>query len=104
KGVFLLIVFIILLIVGLVLDPVPGIIILTPILLPAALQYGIDPVHFGLVMVLGLVIGLATPPVGASLFVAMSISKVSMGAIARSIWPFLVAVTIVTLIVTYFPG
>lgn len=101
--VFLLIVIIILLIVGMPLDPVPAIIILTPVLLPAALEFGVDPVHFGVVMVLGLTIGLATPPVGASLFVAMSISKVSMAQISKSIIPFLVAILILTLFITFIP-
>ncbi|HTN56111.1 MAG TPA: TRAP transporter large permease, partial [Microbacterium sp.] len=65
QTVFLLIVLVLLLIIGMPLDPVPAIIIVTPVLLPAALSFGVDPVHFGVVMVLALTLGLATPPVGA---------------------------------------
>jgi tripartite ATP-independent transporter DctM subunit len=101
--VFLLIVLVLLLIIGMPLDPVPAIIIVTPVLLPAALSFGVDPVHFGVVMVLALTLGLATPPVGASLFVAMSISKVSMARLSVAIIPFLIALLILTVIVTFVP-
>ena len=103
QTVFLLIVLVLLLIIGMPLDPVPAIIIVTPVLLPAALSFGVDPVHFGVVMVLALTLGLATPPVGASLFVAMSISKVSMSRLSIAIIPFLVALLILTIVVTLVP-
>jgi TRAP-type C4-dicarboxylate transport system permease large subunit len=103
QTVFLLIVLVLLLIIGMPLDPVPAIIIVTPVLLPAALSFGVDPVHFGVVMVLALTLGLATPPVGASLFVAMSISKVSMSRLSVAIIPFLVALLILTIVVTLVP-
>lgn len=103
QTVFLLIVLVLLLIIGMPLDPVPAIIIVTPVLLPAALSFGVDPVHFGVVMVLGLTLGLATPPVGASLFVAMSISKVSMAKLSIAIIPFLIALLILTVLVTLVP-
>lgn len=103
QAVFLLFAVIILLIVGMPLDPVPGIIVVTPVLLPAAVSFGVDPVHFGVVVVLALTIGLATPPVGASLFVAMSISRVSMGRLSIAITPFLVALLGLTLLITFVP-
>jgi C4-dicarboxylate transporter DctM subunit len=102
--VFMLIVIVLLLIVGMPLDPVPAIIVVTPILLPAAIGFGIDPVHFGVVVVMVLTIGLATPPVGASLFVAMSVSRVSMSSLSRAIIPFLVAVLAFTVLITFVPA
>jgi tripartite ATP-independent transporter DctM subunit len=101
--VFLLLTLVLLLLIGMPLDPVPGIIVVTPVLLPAALSYGVDPVHFGVVMVLALTIGLATPPVGASLFVGMSVGKVSMGQLSRAIAPFLVALLLLTVLITFVP-
>jgi TRAP transporter, DctM subunit len=101
--VFLLITLVLLLLVGMPLDPVPAIIIITPVLLPAALSYGIDPVHFGVVTVLTLTLGLATPPVGASLFVAMSISKVPMARLSIAVIPFLVALLALTVLITFVP-
>lgn len=103
KVIFLAICLVLLLLVGMPLDPVPAIIIVTPVLLPAALTFGVDPVHFGVVTVLALTIGLATPPVGASLFVAMSISKVPMARLSVAILPFLVAILILTVVVTFVP-
>ena len=103
QTVFLLIVLVLLLIIGMPLDPVPAIIIVTPVLLPAALSFGVDPVHFGVVMVLALTLGLATPPVGASLFVAMSISKVPMAKLSIAMIPFLIALLILTIVVTLVP-
>lgn len=101
--VFLLIALLVLLVVGMPLDPVPAIIVVTPVLLPAALSYGIDPVHFGVVTVLALTLGLATPPVGASLFVAMSISKVSMARLSIAVLPFLIALLGLTVLITFVP-
>jgi C4-dicarboxylate transporter DctM subunit len=103
QALFLLFAVIILLIVGMPLDPVPGIIVVTPVLLPAAVSYGVSPVHFGVVVVLALTLGLATPPVGASLFVAMSVSRVSMGRLSIAITPFLVALLGLTLLITFVP-
>lgn len=103
QAVFLLLCLVLMLIIGMPLDPVPAIIIVTPVLLPAAIAFGVDPVHFGVVTVLALTLGLATPPVGASLFVAMSISKVSMSKLTYAITPFLVALLVLTVIITFVP-
>lgn len=102
-AVFMIIVIVLLLIVGMPLDPVPAIIVTTPILLPAAIGFGIDPVHFGVVVVMVLTIGLATPPVGASLFVAMSISRVSMAQLSKAILPFLAALLAFTVLIAFVP-
>ena len=101
--VFTLIVMAILLIVGLPLDPVPGLIIMTPVLLAAATAYGIDPVHFGVIMVMTLALGLITPPVGASLFVAAAISGVSLGRMSRGVLPFLFGLLVLTVFIALFP-
>ncbi|GAA3941040.1 TRAP transporter large permease [Microbacterium soli] len=100
---FLLIVLALLLVVGMPLDPVPALIIVTPILFPAALSFGVDPVHFGVVCVLSLTLGLATPPVGASLFVGMSIAKLSLHRLSVAIIPFLVALGVLTVFITFVP-
>jgi TRAP-type C4-dicarboxylate transport system permease large subunit len=71
--------------------------------LPAAISYGVDPVHFGVVTVLALTLGLATPPVGASLFVAMSISKVPMGRLSVAVTPFIIALLALTVLITFVP-
>lgn len=103
RTVFILLVVALLMVIGLPLDPVPGLIIMTPVLLPAAKAYGIDPIHFGVVMVMTLALGLITPPVGASLFVAAAISGVSLGRMSRAVLPFLLALLCLTLVIALFP-
>jgi tripartite ATP-independent transporter DctM subunit len=95
---------ILLLIVGCVMDLVPALLILGPMLLPIATQqYGLDPVYFGVVIIVNLCIGLITPPVGNILFVACGISKIPMADMARAIWPNIIIGIIVIFIVTYLP-
>lgn len=103
KIIFLLLVNIILIIAGCFLDGPSSFFIFTPILLPAALQLGIDPVVFGVIMVMNLAIGNATPPVGVSLYVACGIGDVSLGDISKAAIPFLIASTLALLFVTYIP-
>jgi tripartite ATP-independent transporter DctM subunit len=100
---FMLWVNILLLLVGCVMDLTPALLILGPMLLPIAVKYGLDPVYFGVVMVVNLCIGLITPPVGNILFVACGISKISMGQMSRAIWPNIVIGIIVIFIITYLP-
>ena len=100
---FMLWVNILLLIVGCVMDLTPALLILGPMLLPIATKYGLDPVYFGVVIIVNLCIGLITPPVGNILFVACGISKISMAKMARAIWPNIVIGIIVIFIVTYLP-
>ncbi|WP_078429844.1 TRAP transporter large permease [Alkalihalobacterium alkalinitrilicum] len=101
--VFLLLVNVILLVVGMFIDGLAALILLVPILLPIALQYGIDPIHFGLIMVINLTLGLMTPPVGTVLFITSSLADVKYEKLLKALVPFLVVSFIVLLIITYFP-
>jgi C4-dicarboxylate transporter, DctM subunit len=100
---FLLLVNLFLLILGILLEPPPALLIAVPLLLPLAVQYGVDPVHLGLIMTCNLAIGLFTPPVGGTLFVAAKIARVSMGGISRELIPHFVMCLVVLLLVTYVP-
>ncbi|MBE0455230.1 MAG: TRAP transporter large permease [Roseovarius sp.] len=101
---FLLIVNCILLLVGMLIDGIAAVILITPILLPIATNdYSISPYQFGVIMCLNLVLGLLTPPVGVGLYIASSMSGVSPWQILRSLWPFLLAVTIILVILSRFP-
>ena len=95
---------IMLLVLGTALDLAPLLLICTPILLPVVKQFGIDPVHFGIVMLLNLGIGLLTPPVGTTLFVGCAIGKVSVNDVMREIWPFYYVMFTVLMLVTYLPA
>ncbi len=92
------------LVLGTFMDMGPTIIICTPIFLPVAIAYGIDPVHFGVIMILNFGIGLNTPPVGAVQFVACAVGKISVWESMRSIWPFYGAGLVVLGLVTYIPA
>lgn len=99
----MLIINIVLLLLGTFMDMAPLIIITTPILLPVVMGIGVDPVHFGIIMMLNLGIGLVTPPVGSVLFVASAIGRTRMETALRSIWPFYGALIVALILVTYFP-
>lgn len=102
---FLLIVNVILLFVGMLIDGIAAVILIAPILLPIAMNnYDISPYQFGVVMCLNLVLGLLTPPVGVGLYIASSMGQVSPGRILKSLWPFLVAVAIILVLLSRFPG
>lgn len=101
--VILLIINILLLIVGCVMETTAAIIVLTPVLLPLVKQVGIDPIHFGAIMVVNLGIGLITPPVGVVLFIASGISKLRLTAVTKGVLPFMAVIGVVLVIVTYFP-
>lgn len=101
--VFLLLVVVLLLIVGLFLETSGAIIILTPVLLPTALAYGFDPVHFGVIMVFGLVIGLLTPPVGLCLFIGCSIGNVTIEQLSKALLPFLALLITLYIFFVYVP-
>ncbi len=103
KYTFLLLVNLLLLVLGTFMDLAPMLLICTPIFLPVIKTFGIDPVHFGIIMILNLGIGLLTPPVGPTLVVGCAIGKVSMEAVSRSILPFYVPMLIVLALVTYIP-
>jgi tripartite ATP-independent transporter DctM subunit len=101
--VLLLIVFL-LLFLGTFMDLAPLIIICTPIFLPVAKAFGVDPVHFGVILILTAGVGLITPPVGSVLFVGTAIGKIPIGAALRTIWPFYLAALAVVLLVVYIPA
>lgn len=101
--VFLLVMNITLLLIGLVLDLFPAILIFGPIFAPIAQQYGIDPLHFGVIFCVNLVLGLNTPPVGSGLFVGASIGKVSVEDLIREITPFILMQLVVLMVITYIP-
>lgn len=93
-----------LLVLGTFMDMAPMIIICTPIFLPVVMAFGIDPIHFGVILILNAGIGLNTPPVGSVQFVACAIGKISIGESMKTIWPFYGASVAVLLLVTYVPG
>ena len=103
KYTVLLLIVLVLLVLGTFMDLAPMILICTPIFLPVARAYGIDPIHFGLVLVLTGGIGLVTPPVGSVLFIGTAIGKISIAQSMRTIWPFWLAGLAVLLVVTLFP-
>ncbi|MFX0560475.1 TRAP transporter large permease [Tepidibacillus infernus] len=101
--ILMLIIMVFLMLVGTVMDLTPAILIFTPVLLPVVTQVGIDPVYFGLLMVINLSIGLITPPVGTVLYVGCGISKISIIDITKGIWPFLLVQVLVLLLLVLFP-
>jgi len=102
--VILLLLNVLLLLLGTFMDMSPLIVITTPIFLPVAMAYGIDPVQFGIILILNLGIGLCTPPVGAVLFVGCAVGKVKISEVIKTIWPFYLAAIAVLLLVTYVPA
>jgi tripartite ATP-independent transporter DctM subunit len=104
KIMLLLIVNLMLFLIGMFMDSTPAIIILTPVLLPVVQAYGVSPVHFGIIMILNLMIGLCTPPVGMVLYVLSKVSKVPFERIAKAIMPFIIISFILLLIFTFVPA
>ncbi len=102
--VFLLLVSLLLFVVGMFLESNAAYIMLVPLLHPIALQYGIDPLHFGFLFVLNLVIGMLTPPVGVVLFVVCGVTKVPMRELVRNAWPFITLMYVVLLLCMFFPS
>jgi tripartite ATP-independent transporter DctM subunit len=104
RYVILMCINVMLLLLGTVMDMAPLILILTPILLPVIVGVGVDPVHFGMIMLVNLGIGLITPPVGAVLFVGAAVGKVTIEATVKALLPFYVALFLVLMMVTYIPA
>src|SRR5271167_373878 len=104
KNVILFLINILLLVLGTLVDMAPSILIATPILLPVMQNFGVDPVHFGMIMLLNLGIGLCHPPVGAILFVGCAVGKVTIEQVMRKIWPFYAVMFAVLMMVTYIPS
>ncbi|MBN1302469.1 MAG: TRAP transporter large permease [Melioribacteraceae bacterium] len=103
KFVILVIINIVLLFVGVFMDMTPAVLIFTPIFLPVAMQLGISPIHFGIIMVMNLSIGLCTPPVGSVLFVGCSVAKLPITKVIKPLIPLFVAMIITLMFVTYIP-
>lgn len=104
QTIMLLIIMAVLLLVGCVMDMTPAVLIFTPALIPVVKAIGIDPIYFGVLMIINLSIGLITPPVGTVLYVACSISRISLGAITKGIWPFLLMYIVLMFLFVLFPG
>jgi len=104
KIVLLLVINLTLLVVGTFMDMTPAVLIFTPIFLPVVATFGVDPVHFGLLMIFNLCIGLCTPPVGSILFVGCGVARTSIREVIRPLLPFFVAMLVVLLLVTFVPA
>ncbi len=100
---FLIAVNIFLLIFGIFIEPLPGVMILVPILAPVAAKLGVDPIHFAMVVIYNLTLGMITPPVGGLLFVTSNVAKVPLGALTRELKPFLIAHGLVLMLLTFMP-
>ncbi|MCS7234248.1 MAG: TRAP transporter large permease [Synergistetes bacterium] len=94
----------VLLFVGCFMETIAALVIFVPVLMPVAMKVGMDPIHFSVMVVLNLVIGLCTPPFGVCLFVAASIARISLGELVRAIAPFLLVLIGVLMLVSYFPS
>jgi tripartite ATP-independent transporter DctM subunit len=104
KYLILLFINLLLLFVGCFMDQTAALIVLGPVLAPLAIKIGVHPLHFGIIMCLNLVIGLTTPPLGACLFTCCSVARISIEEITKPILPFILALIIVLLIVTFVPS
>jgi tripartite ATP-independent transporter DctM subunit len=104
KFVILIIINMILLFVGIFMDMTPAVLIFTPIFLPIVTNLGLDPVHFGIIMVLNLSVGLCTPPVGSVLFIGCSVANIGIEKVIRPLLPMFIAMIIVLMLVTYIPA
>jgi tripartite ATP-independent transporter DctM subunit len=102
--IILIVINMILLAVGVFMDMTPAVLIFTPIFLPVAMELGMDPVHFGIMMILNLSVGLCTPPVGTVLFVGCSVAGLSITQLVRPLIPFFLAMVVALALVTYFEG
>ncbi|SFN88579.1 C4-dicarboxylate transporter, DctM subunit [Cohaesibacter marisflavi] len=101
--IILMIINVLLLFVGCVMDTTPAILVLSPILFPVATSMGVDPIHFGIIMVVNLAIGFITPPLGINLFVAARVGNAQLGTVVRGIIPFVAIMIVLLLIISYIP-
>ena len=104
KILVLLMINLILLIIGCMMDNIAAMVILASVLTGVAAKIGVDPVHFGAIVVINFAIGMVTPPIGYSLFVGASVAKLSIEQVTRAAWPFLIAEFIVLMLLTYIPA
>ena len=101
---FLIAVNLFLLLFGLFIEPLPGVMVLAPILAPVAVKLGVDPTHFAMIVIFNLTLGMITPPVGGLLFVTSNVARVPMSALIRELKPFLLAHGLILLIITFVPA
>jgi C4-dicarboxylate transporter DctM subunit len=101
--VFILIIMIFYLIIGLFMESNAALIIMVPVLAPMAASYGFNPVHFGVVTVIALLIGAVTPPVGILLFLSTSLAKAKVGDVMKLVWPYVALLSILVIIFAMFP-
>jgi tripartite ATP-independent transporter DctM subunit len=99
----LLVLNVILLLLGMILDAAAILILVTPVVVPAVVAVGVDPVHFGTVMIVNMMIGLLTPPVGMALFIVSNIANAPISAVVREVWPFIIGFMLVLLLITLVP-
>ena len=91
-------------IIGMFIETSAAILVLAPILAPVAIRFGIDPVHFGLVMVVNLALGMITPPFGVNLFAACTVARISVDRIIKDLIPFVLVILACLMVITYVPG
>jgi C4-dicarboxylate transporter, DctM subunit len=101
---FLISVNIFLLIFGIFIEPLPGVMVLVPILAPVAAKLGVDPIHFAMIVIYNLTLGMITPPVGGLLFVTSNVSRVPLNELVRELKPFLVAHAVILVLITFLPA
>ncbi|HSW04977.1 TRAP transporter large permease [Aquabacterium sp.] len=101
---FLIVVNVFLLLLGIFIEPLPGVMVLVPILAPVAMKLGVDPVHFAMIVIYNLTLGMITPPVGGLLFVTSNVSRVPLAALVRELRPFLWAHGAILLLLTFVPA
>jgi len=101
---FLIVINIFLLLFGIFIEPLPGVMVLVPILAPVAAKIGVDPIHFAMIVIYNLTLGMITPPVGGLLFVTSNVSRVPMAALTRELIPFLYAHGVILMILTFVPA
>ena len=103
KWILMLIIITILLVLGCFLEGIAVLVITIPVFMPLIQQFGVDPIQFGVIMILCSMLGLLTPPVGMSLYAVASISDVPVGSLAKELWPYLLGIFIVLILITYVP-
>jgi TRAP-type C4-dicarboxylate transport system permease large subunit len=101
---FLIAVNVLLLLFGIFMEPLPGVMVLVPILAPVSLKLGVDQLHFAMIVIYNLTLGMITPPVGGLLFVTSNVARVPVGPLVRELWPFLIAHLVILIMLTFIPA
>ena len=101
---FLILLNVLLLLVGIFIEPLPAVMVMVPVIAPIAAKLGIDPIHLAMIVIYNLTLGMITPPVGGLLFVTCNVAKVSLSALTKELTPFLLAHGVVLVVLTAWPG